>query len=52
VDQTLLILQLEHRIPAALDEAMRQQLLQELMQPDLEAAVDSLLTQWRETDPT
>lgn len=52
VDHTLLILQLEHRIPAALDEAMRQQLLQELMQPDLEAAVDSLLTQWRETEPT
>lgn len=51
VDHTLLILRLEHRIPAALDEAMRQHLLQELMQPDLEAAVDTLLTRWRDTDP-
>ena len=51
VDQTLLILRLEHRIPAALDEAMRQHLLQDLMQPDLEAAVDNLLTRWRETHP-
>jgi parvulin-like peptidyl-prolyl isomerase len=50
VDHTLLILRLEHRIPAALDEAMRQHLLQELMQPDLEAAVDSLLARWSDTD--
>jgi parvulin-like peptidyl-prolyl isomerase len=51
VDHTLLILRLEHRIPAALDEAMRQHLLQELMQPDLDAAVDHLLTRWRDTNP-
>jgi parvulin-like peptidyl-prolyl isomerase len=50
VDQTLLILRLEHRIPAVLDEAMRQHLLQELMQPDLDAAVDSLLARWTESD--
>lgn len=50
VDQILLILRLEHRIPACLDEVMRQQLLQELMQPDLEAAVDTLLARWSDTD--
>jgi parvulin-like peptidyl-prolyl isomerase len=50
VDQTLLILRLEHRIPAVLDEAMRQQLLQELMQPDLEASVDSLLARWSDSN--
>jgi parvulin-like peptidyl-prolyl isomerase len=44
-DNTILLLRLEHRIPARLDEAMRQQLLQELLQPDLEATVSALLAE-------
>jgi parvulin-like peptidyl-prolyl isomerase len=44
-DNTILLLKLEHRIPARLDEAMRQRLLQELFQPDLEAAVEAMVAQ-------
>jgi parvulin-like peptidyl-prolyl isomerase len=42
-DNTILLLRLEHRIPARLDETMRQHLLQELFQPDLEGLVASLV---------
>ncbi len=43
LDQCFLILRLEHRQPASLNEATRQQLLQELFQQDLQATLDSQL---------
>lgn len=41
LDQCFLILRLEHRQPASLNEATRQQLLQELFHQDLQATLDS-----------
>jgi hypothetical protein len=43
VDQTILLVRLEHRLPARLDAALRQQLLRELLQPDLDATVETVL---------
>ena len=43
LDQCFLILRLEHRQPASLNEATRQLLLQELFQQDLQATLDSKL---------
>ena len=43
LDQCFLILRLEHRQPASLNEGTRQQLLQELFQQDLQATLDSRL---------
>lgn len=39
VAQTFLILQLEHRLPARLDEAMRSKLMEEMFQKDLECTL-------------
>jgi parvulin-like peptidyl-prolyl isomerase len=43
LDQCFLILRLEHRQPASLNEATRQVLLQELFQKDLQSTLDSKL---------
>ena len=43
LDQCFLILRLEHRQPASLNDSTRQQLLQELFQQDLQATLDSKL---------
>lgn len=45
LDGTLLLVRLEHRRPASLQEPMRQRLLEELLQHDLPTAIDAALTE-------
>lgn len=45
LDDAILLVRLEHRRPASLDEALRQRLLEELLQPDLSASIDAALAE-------
>jgi hypothetical protein len=47
LEQSILLIRLEHRRPASLNEALRHKLLEELLQPDLQAAIEAGLAQWR-----
>jgi parvulin-like peptidyl-prolyl isomerase len=47
VDTAVLVLRLERRLPARLEEPMRQQLLRELLEQDLEASTTFLLDELR-----
>jgi hypothetical protein len=47
LDQTILLVRLEQRRPPSLNETLRLRLLQELLQPDLQAVVDAGLTELR-----
>jgi parvulin-like peptidyl-prolyl isomerase len=44
VDQWILLVRMEHRQPASLNDATRIQLLQELLQKELDESLDALLT--------
>jgi parvulin-like peptidyl-prolyl isomerase len=50
IEQWVLLLRMEHRRPAQLNEATRQQLLNELFEKDLQAALETLLSPEEETD--
>jgi len=50
IEQWVLLLRMEHRRPAQLNEATRQQLLNELFEKDLQAALESLLSPEEETN--
>ena len=43
LDEAILLVRLEHRLPASLNEALRHRLLEELLQPDLESSVEAAL---------
>lgn len=47
LDQSILLVRHEHRRPASLDEALRPRLLEELLQPDLQAGIDAALAELR-----
>ncbi|MCP9929368.1 peptidylprolyl isomerase [Cyanobium sp. AMD-g] len=47
LDQSILLVRLEHRRPASLNEALRHRLLEELLQPDLQAAIEAGLADYR-----
>jgi hypothetical protein len=44
LEESILLVRLEHRRPASLNEALRHRLLEELLQPDLEACIGAALT--------
>ncbi|MCS5698765.1 peptidylprolyl isomerase [Cyanobium sp. FGCU-52] len=52
LDQSILLVRLEHRRPTSLNESLRHRLLQELLQPDLQVAIDGALKELRRSlDP-
>jgi len=50
IEQWVLLLRMEHRRPAQLNEATRQQLLNELFEKDLQAALETLLSPEEDTN--
>ena len=49
LEQSILLVRLEHRRPASLNEALRHRLLDELLQPDLQAGIETSLAEYRRT---
>ncbi|WP_216903144.1 peptidylprolyl isomerase [Synechococcus sp. CCY 9618] len=47
LEPSILLVRLEHRRPASLNEALRHRLLEELLQPDLQAGIDAALAELR-----
>lgn len=47
LEESILLVRLEHRRPASLSEALRQRLLEELLQPDLERCIVAALEELR-----
>lgn len=51
LEESILLVRLEHRRPASLNETLRHRLLEELLQPDLERWLEGALAELRHTHP-